>query len=287
MEREWKILNVISITIFHLISICSIPYVLYYSKNLSLTILWIIIYGQMAGFGVTAGVHRYWCHKTYKTKLFFQYLLAIFYSMAGQNTILDWVRDHRVHHKFSDTDGDPHNIENGFWFSHVGWLMMKKHSKVIANGKQLDMSDLLNDPVVMWHTKNFKLLKFLFCFLIPTIIPIFIWNEYLSIAILSQVFIRYCISLNFTWLVNSAAHMWGIKPYNKNIYPTDNKLISLFSLGEGYHNYHHTFPYDYKAAEFGFWSFTTAILNILKYLNIVYDTKEAPIDYVKNKKQKN
>ena len=65
-----------------------------------------------------------------------------------QNTIYDWVRDHRVHHKYSDTPADPHNVKRGLFFSHVGWLMMKKNSEVIEKGKQIDMSDIENDPVV-------------------------------------------------------------------------------------------------------------------------------------------
>ena len=62
---------------------------------------------------------------------------------------MDWVRDHRVHHKYSETDADPHNAERGFFFAHVGWLMMKKHPEVKRRGKGLDLSDLYADPVVV------------------------------------------------------------------------------------------------------------------------------------------
>ena len=67
-----------------------------------------------------------------------------------QNSIYEWVRDHRVHHKFSETDADPHNSNRGFFFSHVGWLMTKKHPDVINKGKQIDMSDITSDPVVQF-----------------------------------------------------------------------------------------------------------------------------------------
>lgn len=70
-----------------------------------------------------------------------------------QNTIYDWVRDHRVHHKFSDTDADPHNANRGFFFSHVGWLMMRKHPEVLRRGRQIDMTDILADPVVQFSQK--------------------------------------------------------------------------------------------------------------------------------------
>lgn len=70
-----------------------------------------------------------------------------------QNSIFDWVRDHRVHHKFSETDADPHNSGRGFFFSHMGWLMMRKHPEVIKRGRQMDMSDILSDPVVTFGEK--------------------------------------------------------------------------------------------------------------------------------------
>ena len=70
-----------------------------------------------------------------------------------QNTIMEWVRDHRVHHKFTETDADPHNVKRGFFFAHVGWLMQKKHPEVLRQGRKVDLSDVLSDPVVQWHEK--------------------------------------------------------------------------------------------------------------------------------------
>jgi Fatty-acid desaturase len=70
-----------------------------------------------------------------------------------QNSLYDWVRDHRVHHKFSDTDADPHNAQRGFFFSHIGWLMQKKSKAVIEKGRQLDLSDLFEDPLVVVFQK--------------------------------------------------------------------------------------------------------------------------------------
>lgn len=71
--------------------------------------------------------------------------------IAAQNDIFEWVRDHRVHHKYSETDADPHNAKRGFFFSHVGWLLVKKHPDVIQKGKQLDLSDLYEDKIVMFQ----------------------------------------------------------------------------------------------------------------------------------------
>lgn len=77
----------------------------------------------------------------------------MFSFIIRKNSIYDWVRDHRVHHKYSETDADPHNANRGFFFAHVGWLMQKKHPEVIRRGKTIDMSDITNDPLLRFHTK--------------------------------------------------------------------------------------------------------------------------------------
>jgi len=76
-----------------------------------------------------------------------------FLNIYSQNPIFEWVRDHRVHHRFSETDADPHNARRGLFFSHVGWLMLKKHPEVLRRGKKVDMSDVLADPVVQFQEK--------------------------------------------------------------------------------------------------------------------------------------
>lgn len=109
--------------------------------------------GFCGGMGITAGAHRLWSHKSYKAKLPLRALLMIFQTLAFQNHIFEWVRDHRVHHKFTDTNADPHNSRRGFFFSHMGWLMTKKHPDVKEKGASVDMSDLEADPVVMFQKK--------------------------------------------------------------------------------------------------------------------------------------
>lgn len=279
-KTKWKILNVISICIFHVLAIYAIEQTYKYAKLE--TIYWLIFTSLLAGFGVTAGVHRLWCHRSYKATKSFRYFLALCYSIAGQNTIYDWVRDHRVHHKFSDTDADPHNIKRGFWFSHVGWLMQTKHPDVIKYGEKISMKDVEDDPVVQWHQKYFIPLKLFLCFIIPTVLPIYLWNETIFMAIMSQPILRYCFTLNSTWSVNSFAHLYGNKPYNQNICPVENPFIAFFAIGEGWHNYHHVFPWDYKAAESPLYklNFTTFLLDMAARFNFVYDRKQASTELV-------
>lgn len=72
-------------------------------------------------------------------------------SLSLQDSILHWSRDHRVHHKYSETDADPHNSKRGFFFSHVGWLMVRKHPEVLSKGKTINLQDLYNDKIVMFQ----------------------------------------------------------------------------------------------------------------------------------------
>lgn len=109
--------------------------------------------GMFGAFGITAGAHRLWSHRAYKAKWPLRVLLMLSQTLAFQNSIYEWVRDHRVHHKFTDTDADPHNARRGFFFSHIGWLMVKKHPDVKQKGQTVDMSDLEHDQVVMFQKK--------------------------------------------------------------------------------------------------------------------------------------
>lgn len=135
----------------------------------------------ISALGITAGAHRLWSHRTYKASLPLRIFLGVANSMAfqvsprrscavffffltikivhtcfrsdPQNDVFEWARDHRVHHKYSETDADPHNAVRGFFFAHIGWLMVRKHPDVIEKGRKLNVSDLLADGVVQFQRK--------------------------------------------------------------------------------------------------------------------------------------
>ncbi|XP_014227085.1 acyl-CoA Delta(11) desaturase-like [Trichogramma pretiosum] len=238
----------------------------------------------LANFGVAGGIHRLWAHRSYKAKLPLRVILMIAYLSSGQYSPLYWSRDHRVHHKFSETDADPVNAARGFWFSHVGWLTMKRHPEVVRKGKMVDVSDILADPVVQIGEKYFELWRLLFAFIIPILICVYGWNETWYYAILSQAFMRYAFSLNCTWSINSFAHLIGGHPYDKFIMPAENLVMSFFTGGEGWHNYHHTFPWDYKTSEFGNYSlnYTTILLDLFAKIGWAYDMKQPSKTLIEN-----
>ncbi|KAL7016939.1 hypothetical protein ACKWTF_010206 [Chironomus riparius] len=281
-----KWLNSVSIILIHLIFVYA--FLTYPLQGGFITTIWGFIVGGIGGFGVTGGAHRFWCHRSYKANVPLRTILMLCYCTAGQNTLYDWVRDHRVHHKYSETDADPHNSNRGFFFAHVGWLMLQKHPQVLKKGRAIDMSDVLADPVIQFHQKYFIPLKIICCFIIPTIVPVYFWGESWYMAFMSQSVIRYLFSLNFTWLVNSAAHMWGYKPYDNRINPVENVAVAVVAMGEGWHNYHHVFPWDYKAAELGDYklNITTMWIDFFAKIGWAWDLKEPSSDLIRRTVEK-
>uniref|UniRef100_A0A6U0WYF9 Fatty acid desaturase domain-containing protein n=1 Tax=Rhizochromulina marina TaxID=1034831 RepID=A0A6U0WYF9_9STRA len=215
------------------------------------TLLWGFILWPISGLGITAGAHRLWAHRSYDAHWSVRLILMLANSIANQGSLFHWCRDHRVHHKHSETHADPHNATRGFFFAHVGWLLVKKHKDVIAAGKELSYDDLKADPLVMFQKRLDPWFTLFMCYLMPGYVAQHCWGEDFWKAVWIAGALRYCAVLHFTWLVNSAAHLYGNRPYDPNHWTSENPLVSLASLGEGWHNWHHKYPYDYAASEFG------------------------------------
>ncbi|XP_028034399.1 acyl-CoA Delta(11) desaturase-like isoform X2 [Bombyx mandarina] len=234
--------------------------------------------------GVTAGAHRLWTHRAYKAKRPLQIILMVMNSFAFQNSAITWIRDHRMHHRYSDTDADPHNATRGFFYSHIGWLLVRKHPEVKRRGKTIDMSDIYSNPVLVFQKKYAIPFIGAVCFVIPTLVPIYFWGETLTNA-WHITLLRYIISLHVTFLVNSAAHLWGTRAYDKRIFPAQNLIVSLLAVGEGFHNYHHVFPWDYRTAELGnnYLNLTTKFIDFFAWLGWAYDLKSVPDSAVQSR----
>ncbi|KAM5271637.1 acyl-CoA desaturase 1 isoform 2-T2 [Ctenodactylus gundi] len=270
LEYVWR--NIILMALLHLgalYGITLVPSCKFY------TWLWAYMYYVISALGITAGAHRLWSHRTYKARLPLRVFLIIANTMAFQNDVYEWARDHRAHHKFSETHADPHNSRRGFFFSHVGWLLVRKHPAVKEKGGLLDMSDLKAEKLVMFQRRYYKPGLLLMCFILPTLVPWYCWGETFLHSLCVATFLRYAIVLNATWLVNSAAHLYGYRPYDKNIESRENILVSLGAVGEGFHNYHHSFPYDYSASEYRWHiNFTTFFIDCMAALGLAYDRKK-------------
>ncbi|OWR53845.1 Acyl-CoA Delta [Danaus plexippus plexippus] len=251
------------------------------------TLLFHFIIFVLAAIGVTAGAHRLWTHRAYKAKLPLQIILMLMNTLAFQNTVIDWVKKHRLHHRYSDTDADPHNATRGFFYSHVGWLLVKRHEEVRRREKLIDMSDIYDNPVLTFQKKYAVPFIGTLTFVLPTLIPMYFFGETFWTAWHLTV-LRYILNLNGTFLVNSAAHMFGNKPYEEHIKPSQNLFVSFVSFGEGFHNYHHVFPWDYRTAELGnnYLNLTTKFIDFFAWLGWAYDRKTIPDDLIRSRSKR-
>ena len=207
--------------------------------------------------------------------------------MAGQNCIYVWSREHRIHHKFSDTDGDPHNINRGAFFSHVGWLLRKKHPEILVKAKTLTFDDLDKNPVVQFQKKYYNWLFILTGPVFSVFVPWYFWDLPAIIGLVVYVS-RQLNVLHPTWFVNSAAHMFGDRPYSEKVRGRENLWvnIAIHFMGEGYHNYHHTYPYDYGASEDGSkLNMTKFLIDFWYKLGLAYDLRRADQSNVQNRRE--
>lgn len=207
--------------------------------------------------------------------------------MTGQYTLYSWSVGHRVHHKYSDTDADPHNTRRGFFFAHMGWLFRKEHPDVSLKERLYDYSDLERDPVVMFQHKYYYFLYLMMSVIVPIGVQMLIAGDTIVNAFLLSVVMRNLSVYHDTMFVNSAAHMFGDRPYNENIPASENYFVSLASFGEGYHNYHHSFPWDYKAGEYsaGF-NLTTLFLDAMFVCGQAFNMRVASEEVVSSSKNK-
>lgn len=222
------------------------------------------------GLSITAGYHRLWSHKTYKAHPIVRVLFAIGGALAVQNSIRVWCADHRHHHRYTDdVDRDPYSAQRGFWYSHMGWMLRDYQAaeKDFSNIKDLD-----KDPIVVWQDKHYALLALSTNFLLTTFIGALLGDALGGLLLLG--FLRLVLSHHTTFFINSLAHFWGRQPYSDMNSSKDNSIIALFTYGEGYHNYHHTFQWDYRNGIFWYqYDPTKWLIKVLSWCSLTYDLK--------------
>jgi len=194
------------------------------------------------GMSITAGYHRLWSHKAYKAHPILRAVFAVGGACALQNDVLHWASDHRRHHQYVDNNKrDPYSAGLGFWFSHVGWLLRDYPSGAEDFS---NIGDLQKDPIVMWQHRHYLILALLTNIALPALLGL-IHGDIIACLLLAGL-LRLVLSQHLTYLINSLAHMWGRQPYSRGNSAKDNPLLAFLTYGEGYHNYHHAFQWDYR-----------------------------------------
>jgi stearoyl-CoA desaturase (delta-9 desaturase) len=195
------------------------------------------------GFSITLGYHRLFSHITFKAALPVRLFTAIFGAAAFENSVLMWASEHRNHHKHVDHDDDPYNISKGFFHAHIGWLLFKLNPE----GPYDNVTDLENDGLLRWQDKHIQTIAVAVGFGLPALLGA-MWNGWIGAlgGFLIAGVARVVVLQHCTFLINSACHVFGTQPYSKKCSARDSFLMALFTFGEGYHNYHHEFQYDYR-----------------------------------------
>lgn len=267
-------LNVLVFSITFAVAAIGVPlYEIYVGFELSTIIAAILAIG-FCGFSITAGYHRLWSHKAYEANVVVRFLFAIGGAFALQNSILHWSSDHRTHHRFVDDNvKDPYSANRGFWYSHIGW-MLREYQPADYHDYH-NVRDLQRDKIVMWQHNNYLLLALLTNFGIPALFGILTGNFWASILLVG--FLRLVVSHHVTFLINSLAHMWGKQPYNDQNTAKDNAFVALLTYGEGYHNFHHAFAFDYRNA-IKWWQFdpTKWLIKGLSLVGLAKNLRKTP-----------
>jgi sn-1 stearoyl-lipid 9-desaturase len=221
--------------IFHLGAVAALFMFSWKALLVTLVLWWV-----SGSLGIGMGFHRLLTHRGYKTPKPVEYFLTLCGLLALEGGAINWVATHRIHHAHTDAEGDPHTPRDGRWWSHMGWILRgtaQQHEPAVLLRYA---PDLMKDPVHVWMNR---------LYFVPLILS--------GIALLAiggwgmmfvGVFLRVTVGLHFTWLVNSATHLWGSRRFVTTDDSTNSWWVALLSFGEGWHNNHHAHP---RAARHG------------------------------------
>jgi len=236
------------------------------------TLVLAFVYIIFTGMAVTGGYHRLFSHLSYKAHPIVRLFYLLFGAAAFEGSALEWCTDHRNHHRYTDTDRDPYDIKKGFWFAHMGWLFHLDTSKRDYS----NVDDLKQDPLVAWQHRHVVLIGTFVSFIMPMLIAM-LWGDPWGGLIIAGA-LRITVNQQFTFCINSVCHLWGKRSYSEGQSARDNWVTALFTYGEGFHNFHHQFPLDYRnGIRYFHFDPTKWLIRSLSYLGLAYDLKQVSI----------
>jgi stearoyl-CoA desaturase (Delta-9 desaturase) len=194
----------------------------------------------LSGLSITAGYHRLFAHRTFRTVAALRWVFLAFGAATFQNSALSWSADHRAHHADTDGPADPHAIANGAWFAHVGWLFRRRE----ASANVARLTDLWSVRSIRLQHRYYPALAIGVGLVLPATIAAR-WRDFWG-GLFVAGFLRAAVMLQATFCVNSLAHLVGTRRYDARASARDSFLTALVTFGEGYHSFHHRFPFDYR-----------------------------------------
>lgn len=279
--------NFLWITAVHLIALSTC----WYFFTWQAFFVFLVMHYLVGMVGITFGFHRLLSHKGFKANPVVEFLGAFFGTLACQGGPISWIGQHRVHHAYSDQPEDPHDINKGFWHSHIGFIFNRRE-------------DLNNTNEVAQYCPDIakrKTYQFLESYMIPVqfAVGVFLFGlggllgaahgfDFFNAAsfVVWGIFIRLVAGYHVTWLVNSATHKWGSRPNTTTDLSCNNWWVGILAFGEGWHNNHHAQP---RAARHGWhwWQLdqTWIFITILKQFKLVSHIVLPKVLAVPSKKQ--
>jgi fatty-acid desaturase len=259
-------ITVVAFTIFHLGAIAAFFFFSWPAFITAVALYWISM-----SFGIGMGYHRLLTHRSYKVPKAIEYFLAICGTMALEGGPVFWVATHRIHHQFSDKEGDPHTPRDGRWWAHIIWMLVGDVTHCDTAMCARYAPDLAKDRFLMllskYHWVPLAIVgALLFAF---GGLPFLLWG----------IFFRVTLGLHATWLVNSATHIWGKKRFATRDDSKNNWWVALITFGEGWHNNHHAHP---TSARHGLaWyelDVTWITIRALQFLGLAKNVKVADLE---------
>ena len=217
---------------FHVCAVVALFFFTWKAFFVALFLWWI-----SGSLGIGMGYHRLLTHRSYKTPKWVEYLLTVCATLTLEGGPIFWVATHRIHHQFTDQEGDPHSPRDGKWWSHVGWILKGRsmHDDTTDTTTLAHyVPDLVRDKVHLWISKYHYLPIVILGALLFALggWPFLLWG----------IFLRTVVGLHATWLVNSATHIWGSRRFATRDDSTNNWFVAFLTFGEGWHNNHHAHP---------------------------------------------
>jgi len=196
----------------------------------------------LCGLSITAGYHRLWSHKAYRANFLVEIFLALWGAAAFEGSARWWCRGHRAHHRYVDTEKDPYTVHKGFWHAHIGWMVLKQDQRKAG---RVDISDLNAIWILQIQHKYYLTIAISIGYILPMMIAHFGWGDLWG-GLIYAGFFRAVVVQQATFCINSLAHTLGEQSFSTQHSSFDSVATALITFGEGYHNFHHEFPHDYR-----------------------------------------
>lgn len=234
---NWQ--NIIFLGSTHLVALVGIPLYFIFCDFHFFDIFFALAYHFLCSLGITVGYHRMFSHRAFKGNSVCEFFALFFGGGTFEMSALDWCSQHRDHHKYTDTERDPYASTKGFFYSHVGWLLFWIHDINHSNCRDLQARPLVvhqHRYYYYWALLAGIFLPFILCASLGSVVG----------ALVFAVCFRIVLSYQATFCINSVCHIIGSKLYDAKSSACDHWLSAILSSGEGYHNFHHRFPRDYR-----------------------------------------